>query len=117
MNLQPGPWQTRSATVKSSTNRRSHSRLSINREVYLCWQDRQGNHVLHARTLDISKFGMLVKAESGLARGVVVSVATNAITLGCGCVRHCELIGSKYRIGVHMPDRMTTLMACVELRA
>lgn len=100
--------------VKARPNRRLHSRIPISREVCLCWQDRQGNHVLPAQAVDISKFGMGVEAERGVAPGMVVAVEAKATTLGRGCVRHCEMLGAKYRIGVHMPDRMTALLASVK---
>jgi hypothetical protein len=99
-----------SANVQTRTNRRLHERLAINREVWLSWQDRQGHHVLRARAMDISKFGMLVEAEGPVAPGAVVSVEAKATTLGRGCVRHCTPCGAAYRIGLHMPDRTKSLV-------
>jgi hypothetical protein len=87
-----------------------HARLAINREVVLCWQDRQGNHMLRARAMDISKFGMLVEAEGPVAAGALVTVEEKTTTLGRGCVRHCTPCGIAYRIGLHMPDRTQSLM-------
>ena len=105
-----GPQQTGTAAVQARTNRRLHIRLAINREVWLCWQDRQGNHLLRARAMDISKFGMLVEAEGPVSPGAVVSVEAKATTLGRGCVRHCTPCGMLYRIGLHMPDRTKSLV-------
>jgi hypothetical protein len=51
-----------------------------------------------------------VEADRAIAPGVVVSVETNSATLGSACVRHCTPAGLKYRIGLHTPDRMTTVM-------
>ena len=53
-------------------NRRLHERVPIDCHVRLCWQDPQGNHVLRARALDLSNFGMLVEAERALEPGTVV---------------------------------------------
>ncbi len=107
---QSGSQQTGTAAVQARTNRRLHTRLAINREVVLCWEDRQGSHLLRARAMDISKFGMLVEAEGPVAPGALVSVEAKAATLGRGCVRHCTPCGIAYRIGLHMPDRMQNLM-------
>jgi hypothetical protein len=107
---QSSPQQTGTAAVQARTNRRLHTRLAINREVWLCWQDRNGNHLLRARAMDVSKFGMLVEAEGPIAPGALVSVEVKSTTLGRGCVRHCTPCGIAYRIGLHMPDRMTSLM-------
>ena len=61
------PLQTRFTNRNERTNRRLHERVSIDRQVRLCWQDRQGNHVLRARAMDLSHFGMLVEAEGPLS--------------------------------------------------
>jgi hypothetical protein len=107
---QPVPLPIRPAAEGQRTNRRLHARIPLDRPVCLCWRDRQGSHVLHARTRDISKFGMLVEAERGIVPGVVISVEANTGTLGNACVRHCTPDGLKYRIGLLMPDSMTSLM-------
>jgi hypothetical protein len=101
-------------SVVSRSDRRLNARLAIDREVCLCWQDRQGSHILRARAKDISKFGMLVEADAPLSPGGVISVETKATTLGQGCVRHCTPSGSKYKIGVHIPDRMTSLLISMD---
>ncbi|MBZ5594803.1 MAG: PilZ domain-containing protein [Acidobacteriia bacterium] len=100
MSPQSVPIQTPAA------DRRLHERLSVNFQVHLCWQDRQGNQILRARAVDISKFGLLVEAEKSIAPGTAISVQTNSMTLGTACVRHCTPKGLNYRIGLHMPDRM-----------
>lgn len=89
-----------------AADRRLHERLSVNFQVYLCWQDRQENQVLRARAVDISKFGLLVEGERPIAPGTSISVQTNSTPLGTACVRHCTPKGLKYRIGLHMPDRL-----------
>jgi hypothetical protein len=103
MSPQPVPMQAPLA------NRRLHERLSVTFQVHLCWQDRQGKQVLRARAVDISKFGLLVEAIRPIAPGTTISVQTNSSILGIACVRHCTPKGLKYRIGLHMPDRMATL--------
>jgi len=62
--------------------------------------------------MDMSKFGLLVETEKALEPGAVVSVQTNSAMLGTACVRHCTPKGLKYRIGMHLPDRMTSLGIC-----
>ena len=98
-------------------NRRLHERVSIDCQVRLCWQDRQGNHVLRAQAMDLSNFGMLVEAERALEPGTVVSVETNAVMLGSACVRYCTPNGSKYRIGMHVPDHRRALLNSTKVSA
>ena len=93
-------------------NRRLHERLSVNFQVHLCWQDRHGDQVLRARAVDISRFGLQAEAERPIAPGTAISVQTNSSILGTSCVRHCTPKGSMYRIGLHVPDRMTTFGIC-----
>src|SRR5690349_9372011 len=102
--------QTAAAVAPARVERRLHPRVAIDCQVCLCWHDREGDHVLRAQARDASKFGMLVEADRAIAPGVVVSVETNSATLGSACVRHCTPAGLKYRIGLHTPDRMTTVM-------
>ncbi len=91
--------------VESRPNRRLHERIPINRQVYLCWQDRQVNQVQTGRAIDISKFGMLVETDRPIQPGTTITVQTNSTMLGSACVRHCTPSGFKYKIGLHMPDR------------
>lgn len=62
--------------------------------------------MLMARAIDISRFGLLVEAEKAIAPGTLVAVQTVSALIGKACVRHCTPKGAKYRIGLHMPDRM-----------
>jgi hypothetical protein len=102
--------QSAVTAMNERNNRRLHERVSIDCPVRLCWQDRQGNHVLQARAMDLSKFGMLVEAERSLKAGTVVSVETHSVMLGSACVRHCTPNGLKYRIGMHAPDHRYVLL-------
>jgi PilZ domain len=97
-------------TRNERINRRLHERVPINCQVRLCWQDRQGNHVLRARAMDLSHFGMLVETERAIEPGTVVAVETNSVTLGNACVRYCTPNGLKYRIGMHVPDHRRALL-------
>jgi hypothetical protein len=106
------PLQTRFTGRNERFNRRLQERISVDCQVRLCWQDRHGNHVLSAHAMDMSKFGLLVETEKALEPGAVVSVQTNSAMLGTACVRHCTPKGLKYRIGMHLPDRMTSLGIC-----
>jgi hypothetical protein len=96
------PKQTGSAAEENGASKRLQERRSLQRQVHLCW----GNQVLPARAIDISGFGMLVEAERAITPGTVISVQMNSMMLGRACVRHCTPKGMKYRIGLHMPDRM-----------
>jgi hypothetical protein len=100
-----GTGQASAPAVESRPNRRLHERIPINRQVYLCWQDRQTDQVQTGRAIDISKFGMLVEADRPIQPGTTITVQTNSTMLGSACVRHCTPSGYKYKIGLHMPDR------------
>ena len=107
---QSAPLATRFNAMNERINRRLHERVSIDFQVRLCWQDRQGNHMLRARAVDLSNFGMLVEADRAVGRGAVVSVETNSVMLGSACIRHCTPNGLKYRIGMHVPDHRRSLL-------
>jgi hypothetical protein len=100
------PQETSTPPGETYLNKRLHERVAIDRPVHLCWRDRQGNQVLAGRAMDISKFGILVEAEKPIAPGTIITVQNNSTILGSACVRHCTPNGLKYRIGLHMPDRM-----------
>jgi len=100
------PKPTPSGAEERGADRRLHERVAINCQVYLCWKDALGNQMLRARAVDISKFGMLVETEKSIPPGTLISVQTNSSMLGTACVRHCTPQGLKYKIGLHMPDRM-----------
>ena len=106
MSLPPSNPKEAGPGSEKDAGKRLHARSTIQRQVRLCWADSQGNRVLDARAIDISSFGMLVEAEKSIPSGTLVSVQTNATLIGRACVRHCTPKGAKYRIGLHMPDRM-----------
>lgn len=97
---------SKQVVVEKNAGKRLHARSNIQRRVRLCWVDGQANRVLDAQAIDISNFGMLVETEKAIPSGTLVSVQTNAMLIGKACVRHCTPKGAKYRIGLHMPDRM-----------
>ena len=101
-----GTGQASALVDEQRPNRRLHERIPINRPVHLCWRERQGEQVLAGRATDISKFGMLVETDRPISPGTVISVQTSSTMLGSACVRHCTPSGVKYKIGLHMPDRM-----------
>jgi hypothetical protein len=94
------------AVNEKGAGKRLHARNAVQRQVRLCWRGSEGDRILQARAIDISRFGMLVEAEKAIPPGTLVSVQTNATMIGKACVRHCTPKGAKYRIGLHMPDRM-----------
>jgi len=100
-----GPKPAAPAAQKASGNR-LHGRSAVQRRVRISWTDGQGNYVLQAYAIDISKFGLLVEAERPIRSGTLVSVQTNSAIIGKACVRHCTPKGAKFRIGLHLPDRM-----------
>lgn len=89
---------------------RLHERLSVNTQLHLSWQPdgRGAQRSVRARALDVSKFGMLVEAESSIPSGTIVSVQSSNFTMiGRASVRHCTPKGLSYKIGLFMPDRLT----------
>lgn len=111
MSAQPAPSRT---GPTGPTERRLHSRLAIDREVRLTWQDRRGDHSVRSRALDMSKYGLLLEVDREIPLGVVVFIETGAVLYGRGCVRHCTPSGERYLVGLNTPDHMTTLMVSVD---
>jgi hypothetical protein len=105
---------TSQRSLTGRTERRLHSRLAIDREICLTWQDRQGDHSVRSRALDMSRYGLLLEVDREIPLGVVVFIGTGAVLYGRGCVRHCARNGEKYLIGLNTPDHMTTLMVSVD---
>jgi hypothetical protein len=92
---------------------RLHERLSVNTQLHLSWQqDGHGaQRSVRARAIDVSKFGVLVEAESSIPSGTVVCVQSSNFTMiGRASVRHCTPKGLSYKIGLFMPDRLTRNM-------
>jgi hypothetical protein len=88
---------------------RLHERLPLNSQLHLSWQqERHGvQRCVRARAIDVSKFGVLVEAESAIPSGTIVCVQSSNFTMiGRGLVRHSTPIGLRYRIGLYMPDRL-----------
>ncbi len=92
---------------------RLHERLSVNSQLHLSWQQdgRGAQRNIRARAIDVSKFGVLVEAESSIPSGTIVCVQSSNFTMiGRGSVRHCTPRGLNYKIGLFMPDRLTRNM-------
>lgn len=92
---------------------RLHERLPVNSQLHLTWQpERRGaQRCVRARAVDVSKFGILVEAESSIPSGTIVCVQTNTFTMiGRASVRHCTPKGLNYKIGLYMPDRLVRNM-------
>jgi len=89
---------------------RLHDRLSLNSQLHLSWQQvpRGAHRSVRARAIDVSKFGVLVEAESPIPSGTIVCVQSSNFTMiGRASVRHCTPKGLSYKIGLYMPDRLT----------
>ncbi len=89
---------------------RLHGRLALNSQLHLSWQqERRGaQRTVRARAIDVSKFGLLVEAESPIPSGTIVCVQSSSFTMiGRASVRHCTPKGLSYKIGLYMPDRLT----------
>jgi hypothetical protein len=92
---------------------RLHERLALNSQLHLSWeQGRRGaQRSVRARAIDVSKFGVLVEAESPIPSGTIVCVQSSNFTMiGRASVRHCTPKGLSYKIGLYMPDRLTRNM-------
>jgi len=90
-----------------------HERVSANSQLHLSWQPngRGAQRSVRARAIDVSKFGVLVEAESSIPSGTIVCVQSVDFTMiGRASVRHCTPKGLSYKIGLYMPDRLTRNM-------
>ncbi|HXI42857.1 MAG TPA: hypothetical protein VNH83_22935 [Bryobacteraceae bacterium] len=98
------------APANGPNPQRLHERLSVNSQLHISWRqdERSAQRSVRARAIDVSKFGVLLEAESPIPSGTVVSVQSSNFTMiGRASVRHCVPKGLNYRIGLFMPDRLT----------
>jgi len=100
------------SSATDTNSQRLHGRLSLNSQLHLSWQqERRGaQRSVRARAVDVSKFGVLVEAESPIPSGTIVCVQSSSFTMiGRASVRHCTPTpkGLSYKIGLYMPDRLT----------
>jgi hypothetical protein len=107
------PEQASDAVQTGDTDKdfqRLHERLALNSQLHLSWQQmpRGAHRSVRARAIDLSKFGVLVEAESPIPSGTIVCVQSSNFTMiGRASVRHCTPKGLSYKIGLYMPDRLT----------
>ena len=87
---------------------RLHSRIPAYARLQLHWHDvRAGQRQVPARTVDSSKFGVLVEVERSIPTGTVVAVfTTQGVVVGRGSVRHSTPKGLNYLVGLYLPNRM-----------
>lgn len=92
---------------ESAASRRLHERFPIDAQLQICWEEGKGVHrQVHARAIDVSKFGVQVESERAIPTGTVVNVfSANFSPIGRASVRHCTPKGMDYRLGLYMPDR------------
>lgn len=95
-----------SPQASKAKSRRRNERVPRNSEVVLCCLDRQGRQQrFRARAVDVSKTGILVQTEEPVKEGTIVFLqTTNFTALGKASVRHCTQKGTRYRIGLYLPD-------------
>ena len=88
--------------------RRLHTRIPANARLQLHWHDvRAGQRQMPARSVDISKFGVLVEVERSIPTGTIVVVyTTQGAVVGRGSVRHSTPKGLNYLVGLYLPNRM-----------
>jgi hypothetical protein len=88
--------------------RRLHSRIPATARLQLHWHDvRAGQRQVPARSVDISKFGVLVEVERSIPTGTLVAVCTTqGVVVGRGSIRHCRPKGLNYLVGLYLPNRM-----------
>jgi len=95
------------ATLTGSMNgdpQHLHEQLPLQGQLHLSWQpERRGaQRCVWARALDVSRFGVLVEAESSIPNGTVVCVQSSNFTMiGRASVRHCTPKGLNYKIGLY----------------
>ena len=87
-------------------DRRLYDRFPVDTPLQLRWEERKGvQRQVRGRAVDVSKFGLQVRAERAIPTGTVVNVYTaQFVPLGRASVRHCTIQGMDYSIGLYMPD-------------
>src|SRR5256885_4674301 len=76
------PEQAADAVQTGDTDKdfqRLHERLALNSQLHLSWQQmpRGAHRSVRARAIDLSKFGVLVEAESPIPSGTIVCVQSS----------------------------------------
>ena len=95
-------------TADDEEKRRLHSRIPANARLQLHWHDvRAGQRQVPARTVNISKFGVLVEVERSIPTGTIVAVSTTqGVVVGRGSIRHCSPNGLNYLVRLYLPNRI-----------
>jgi len=98
------------AALPPVQNQRSHPRLPVKYRFSI-----YGNHPeakqrsMAARGINMSKAGALIEAPQPLAVGTVIYIKAPELSLmGEATVRHCTIKGSKFLIGLHFPNPLTS---------
>jgi len=102
----PTPKATPMSTFPPTTGSRTPP--PANAWLQLHWHDvHAGQRRVPTRTVDISKFGVLVEVERSIPTGTIVAVyTTQGVVVGRGSVRHCTPKGLNYFVGLYLPNRM-----------
>lgn len=90
----------------SAADRRLYERFPTDTPLHLRWEEHKGvQRQVRGRAVDVSKFGIQIRAERAIPAGTVVNVYTaQFVPLGRASVRHCTIKGMDYCIGLYMPD-------------
>ena len=90
----------------AAADRRLHERFPIDTPLQLRWEERKGvQRQVGGRAVDVSRFGLQVRAERAIPAGTLVNVYTaQFVPLGRASVRHCTIEGMDYTLGLYMPD-------------
>jgi len=98
------------AAMPRVQNERSHERLPVKYRFSVYGnQPEAQQRSMPARGINMSKAGALIEAPQPLAVGSVVYIKAPELSLmGEATVRHCTVKGSKYLIGLHFPNPLTS---------
>jgi len=95
------------AALPPVQNQRSQPRLPVKYRFSL--YGNQPERSMAARGINMSKSGALVEAPQPLAVGSVIYIKAPELGLmGEATVRHCTIKGSKFLIGLHFPNPLTS---------
>jgi hypothetical protein len=92
-----------------TADHRFYERQPLNSRFLIYASDVQGAQwSIPARSINMSKSGALVEAETAIELNSVVYVkATELGLMGGATVRHCTPRGAKFRIGLYFPNQLT----------
>lgn len=98
-----------SGAVPARGDSRIDSRLKTKSPMRLSWQDAAGTrYAMDVRTLDMTSQGARVESPQPMAPGSYILLEAPKLKLmGSAIVRHCQLRGTSYHIGLDFRNSLT----------